>query len=104
MTNPADRFHISGLVKLEEEDIDGAIESFRASVLATHADDHVFMTRVQMFWMQLLAHGRDLDAFEFLVDVSARVARKDLEEFNELLLQSYREGHPQATGAAGTSA
>lgn len=89
----ADRFQILGLVRSAEEEFEEAADAFRSSVLAAHADDHDFLSRVQLCWTQLMAHGRDDEAFKFLMDTSYCVTRSDLEEFNGLLLQTYRASH-----------
>jgi tetratricopeptide (TPR) repeat protein len=94
----ADRFHVEGLIQLESGKFSAAIEAFRAALASTHSDQHDFLTRVQTVWGLLMEQQRYNDAFQCLLDVEARVARRDLGEFQQLLRTTFAES--QSPGKA----
>lgn len=87
----ADRFQMKGLLYLERGQFDQAVQSFNAAIAATPADQHDFLTRVQMVWSLLIEHRRLNDAFNCLMDVSPRVTRLDFDEFQRLLRATFNE-------------
>ena len=88
--NLADRYHVTGLVNATRGEMGRAIEDFRACLAATHADDHDFMSSLQLLWMFLLEQRRYRDAMTLLSDVYPRVARADLDEMKTLLLETFQ--------------
>src|SRR5208283_1460420 len=58
---------------------------------ATPADQHDFLTRVQLLWSLLIEHRRLRAAFDCLMEVSPRVTRLDFDEFQSLLRETFNE-------------
>jgi len=85
LREPSDRFHVLGLVRLARGNSDGAENDFRAALAATHADDHEFMSSLQLLWMLLIQMKDYKGAMRLLRDQYPRVARRDLEEVGLLL-------------------
>jgi hypothetical protein len=102
--NVADRMQAMGFVHTAEKDFEKAAETFRAAVAARHADDHEFMTRLQLLWGFLLEHGRRDEAFRLLMDCYSRVSRKDLEETESLLWETFSTVPARKNGHAKTPA
>ena len=95
LSRPEDRFQVLGLVELEEKHFQQAADTFRAAVAATHADAHDFITRVQLLWTVLMAHGRHEDALEVLLDIYPRASRGDLDEITSLLRTTFLDSRPE---------
>jgi len=89
--HPSDQCQVRGLVELAHERFATAVECFRSALAATHADEHDFLTRVQMLWTVLVEQHRWNDAFRCLVDIYPRVTRNDLEEVSALLDRTFME-------------
>ena len=87
---PADRFQVAGLTEIEAGNLPRAIESFRAALAATHADDHEFMSRLQLYWTTLMEKKKRSEAFDLLLESYPRVSRKDLDEIAAMLKQTFR--------------
>jgi len=81
----ADRYQVLGLVFEARENVSEAADCYRKALNATHADDHDFITRVQMLWTHLHEMGDLNGAGRLLLDIYPRVPRKDLEEVSEMI-------------------
>jgi hypothetical protein len=87
----ADKNQTRGLIEIERGQLASAADSFRASLAATHADDHDFITRVQMAWTVLMERRQFKNAFELLMDVYPRTSRADLMEVQDMLKETFFE-------------
>lgn len=95
-----DRFHVLGMVEIEQNDLEAAVESFRTALASTHSDEHDFITRVQMVWTLLMERGCYPEAFECLMDVYPRTARADLTEISALLRETFLQQRASKTSAS----
>jgi hypothetical protein len=87
----ADRFRITGLAHQARGDAVGAAALFEKALLASHVDEHVYMSRLQTLWMALL-DKRDFEpALRFLLKVMPIVPLKHLPELTELILSTFAE-------------
>ena len=95
----ADQSQTRGLVQMERGRFAAAIDSFRTALAATHADDHDFITRVQMAWTVLMERRQFKNAFDLLIDVYPRTSRADLMEVQEMLRETFLEVSSRQRGA-----
>jgi len=84
----AEVFRINGLVLLAAGRPAEAREYFRGALLATHSDEHVFMTRLQTLWSAMIDSGAYREALKMLMDIAPTITRQDLEEFGELVQET----------------
>jgi hypothetical protein len=97
----AERFRIVGLAYEARADAANAVASFEKALSATHVDEHVFMTRLQTFWMALLDKGDFTAALHLLLKFMPMVPLKHLSELRELILATFEEyGDACAEGRA----
>lgn len=87
----AERFRIAGLAYEARGDIANAIVSFEKALSASHVDEHVFMTRLQTFWMALLGKKDFTAALHLLLKFMPMVPLKHLPELRELILATFEE-------------
>lgn len=87
---PADRYAIRALYFEALGQYHRAGGAYRQALAATHADSHEFMTALQTYWAFLLERGLPNDALELLLENYPRVPRRDLEELNELIRQTFK--------------
>ncbi len=59
------------------------------SILASHPDNHEFMTLIQNYWAGLLEEGLFDEAIKFLIEIKARILLKDIEEFDQLIILTF---------------
>lgn len=86
-----DQFHTSGMIEWEQGNYSAASDNFRAGLAATHADEHDFMTRVQVLWTMMMERRRYKMAFDLLMDIYPRASREDLDEVQILLRETFEE-------------
>jgi hypothetical protein len=84
-----ERFRIAGLAYEARADAANAVASFEKALLATHVDEHVFMTRLQTFWMALLDKGDVTAALHLLLRFMPMVSLRHLPELRELILATF---------------
>jgi len=97
----AERFRIEGLVQKTRGEYREALESFLKSLHATHVDEHVFMTRLQTFWMALLDASQFREARDLLLEILPMVPMKHLGEVQEMITDTFEEfGNARAKGRA----
>lgn len=87
----ADRFRIMGLAHEARHDPASALASFERALAATHVDEHVFMTRLQTFWMVLMEKGDFTTGLQLLLKFVAMVPVKHLAELRELIVMTFEE-------------
>jgi len=87
----AERFRITGLAHEARRDASRAVASFEKALLASHVDEHVFMTRLQTLWMTLLDKKDFEPALQLLLKVMLMVPLKHLGELKELILSTFSE-------------
>jgi hypothetical protein len=100
--DPAERFRVAGLAYEARGDAANALASFEKALWATHVDEHVFMTRLQTFWMALLDRGDFRAALDLLLGVMPMVPLKHLPELRELIsatFESYGEACTEGRAA-----
>lgn len=88
--SPADRYAVLALYFEALKQYRHAAEAYRQALAATHADSHDFMTSLQTYWTFLLGHDLPDEALELLLDNYPRVPRRDLDELNELIRQTFK--------------
>lgn len=97
----AERFRVAGLAYQAQGDVADALASFEKALRATHVDEHVFMTRLQTFWMALLDKGDFRPALDLLLGIMPMVPLKHLSELRELISATFEEyAHACAEGRA----
>lgn len=94
----AERFRIVALAYEARADTANAVASFEKALSAAHVDEHVFMTRLQTFWMALLDKGDFTAALHLLLKVMPTVPLKNLSELRELILATFEEYGEACTG------
>lgn len=87
----AERFRVAGLAYEAQSDAANALASFEKALWATHVDEHVFMTRLQTFWMALLDKGDFRAALDLLLGIMPMVPLKHLSELRELISATFEE-------------
>jgi tetratricopeptide (TPR) repeat protein len=87
----AERFRITGLAHGARGDAEKAVAYFEKALLASHVDEHVFMTRLQTLWMALLDKKDFEPALQLLLKVMPMVPLKYLSELKELILSTFLE-------------
>jgi tetratricopeptide (TPR) repeat protein len=87
----AERYRIAGLAYEAMKDATSAVASFEKALVASHVDDHVFMTRLQTLWMALLDKGDFEAALQLLLKLMPMVPLKHLAELRELILATFQE-------------
>ena len=87
----AERFRIEGLASEARGDVTNAVVSFEKALSASHVDEHVFMTRLQTFWMALLDKKDFTAALHLLLKFMPMVPLKHLPELRELILATFEE-------------
>lgn len=99
----ADRYHVLGLVFDAHGSSERAAAAFRTAMIATRADEHDFLTRLQVCWSHLCQSGDLSEAGRLLLDVYPRVRRQDLDEVSAMLsdTMSALEKRGTARRAAG---
>jgi tetratricopeptide (TPR) repeat protein len=85
----ADRYDLLGLYYEAIEDEVAATECHKNVLRLTHSEAHEFMTVVQTFWSFLVEQQKFREALDVLLETYPRVLRRDLEEFNELILMTF---------------
>ncbi|HEX7379091.1 MAG TPA: hypothetical protein VF278_18355 [Pirellulales bacterium] len=101
LSGPADRFALLALYFDAVGKPRQASESRRASLAATPADAHDFVTVLQSAWTDLVERGLISEALDLLLENYPRVSRRDLDEVGELIRQTFRRaaaanGHSEA--------
>ena len=85
----ADRYDLLGLYYEAIEDYVAATGCHKNVLRLTHSEAHEFMTVVQTFWSFLVEQQKFREALDVLLETYPRVLRRDLEEFNELILMTF---------------
>jgi len=85
----ADRYDLLGLYYEAIEDYAQATDCHKNVLRLTHSEAHEFMTVLQTFWSFLVEQQKFRDALCVLLETYPRVLRRDLEEFNELILMTF---------------
>ncbi len=85
----SDRYTVLALYHDLSGDWQRAGRYYREALLATHSDDHEFMTALQTSWSFLIEHQMLQQAFDLLLESYPRVARQDLDEVQELMASTF---------------
>ncbi len=85
----SDRFSVLALYHDMSGDWKRAGSYYREALLATHSDNHEFMTTLQSAWSFLVEHQMLQQAFDLLLESYPRVARQDLDEVKELMTLTF---------------
>lgn len=93
----ADRYEVLGLIFDAEGSKTKARDCYRTALSATRADEHDFITRVQMLWTHHTETGDLAGAGRLLLDVYPRVSRRDLDEVSEMLWDTMRAFEDRVT-------
>ncbi len=97
----AERFRVEGLAYEAKGEPEEALIRFANALRATHTDEHVFMTRLQTFWMSLLDRGDFRGALNLLLETVRMVPLSRLSELQELISDTFTEyGAACAAGRA----
>lgn len=97
----AERFRVAGLAYQAQGDVANALASFEKALWLTHVDEHVFMTRLQTFWMTLLDKGDFRAALDLLLGIMPMVPLKHLSELRDLISATFEEyAYARADGRA----
>ena len=88
---PADRYTVLALYFEALGQFRRAGDAYRQALAATHADSHEFMTGLQTYWTFLIERGLHDEALDVLLETYPRVPRRDLEELNELIRQTFKQ-------------
>ena len=91
----ADRFSLLALYFDAMGQSASAMEARRAALAATPSEAHEFMTILQDAWSFLIERGIARDALELLLDTYPRVPRRDLEELNHLIRETFNHVVPR---------
>jgi hypothetical protein len=89
MSRESDRLDLLGLYYEAIEDDEQAANCHKKVLRLTNSEAHEFMTVLQTFWSFLVEHQRFSEALKMLLETYPRVLRRDLEEFNELILMTF---------------
>lgn len=84
-----DRYDLLGLYYEAIEDYGQVADCQKKVLRLTHSDAHEFMTVLQTFWSFLVEQEKFREALGVLLETYPRVLRRDLEEFNELILMTF---------------
>ncbi|HAI70071.1 MAG TPA: hypothetical protein DCM38_11640 [Gammaproteobacteria bacterium] len=84
-----DRYDLLGLYYEAVEDYGQVADCHQKVLRLTHSDAHEFMTVLQTLWSFLVEQERFREALCVLLETYPRVLRRDLEEFNELILMTF---------------
>lgn len=85
----ADRYDLLGLYYEAIGDNIAAAGCHKNVLRLTHSEAHEFMTVLQTFWSFLVEQQKFREALDVLLETYPRVLRRDLEEFNELILTTF---------------
>ncbi|HVA47949.1 MAG TPA: hypothetical protein VNH11_16385 [Pirellulales bacterium] len=100
-TRACDRFALLALYFDAVDAPQDASDARRAALAATPADAHEFMTELQSSWSSLIERAMPGEALELLLDNYPRVPRRDLDEVNELIRQTFRHQKAASNGHSG---
>ncbi len=85
----SDRYSVLALYHDLSGDWQQAGRYYREALLATHSDNHEFITTLQSSWSFLVEHQMLQQAFDLLLESYPRVARRDLDEVKELMTLTF---------------
>jgi len=85
----SDRYTVLALYHDASGEWERAARFYREALLATHSDDHEFMTTLQTCWSFLIEHQMFQQAFDLLLENYPRIARQDLDEVRELMALTF---------------
>ncbi len=85
----SDRYSVLALYYDLSGDWERAGRCYREALLATHSDNHEFMTTLQSAWSFLVEHQMLQQALDLLLESYPRVARQDLDEVRELMTLTF---------------
>ncbi|MCP4594623.1 MAG: hypothetical protein GY842_28155 [bacterium] len=85
----SDRYTVLALYHDAAGEWERAARFYREALLATHSDDHEFMTTLQTCWSFCIEHQMFHQAFDLLLESHSRIARQDLDEVRELMALTF---------------
>ncbi|HQU41692.1 MAG TPA: hypothetical protein PK867_02725 [Pirellulales bacterium] len=101
LTRASDRFALLALYFDAVGAPQNASDARMAALAATPADAHEFMTELQISWSSLIERAMLAEALELLLENYPRVPRRDLDEVNELIRQTFRHHNAASNGHSG---
>jgi len=90
MDKASDQYYIKALCYEAIGKYNLAINFYNESLLATHPDDHDYITILQNYWATLVEYKQFDEAFQLLLDYQFKILPKDFPEYQNLLWASFK--------------